>query len=145
MNWFMTLRIFWLSYICSVFQNFPDRKKTCSAVRSAGGEDDPLSKSKAWQGSQLSLSYILSQIFSSLKKISFWFEDQSAHSKSVIFLSREEAWALYLAKLEEEANYFTVPETEQVPSTALHTYTNFVANQSGNAWMCVAIIKIINM
>jgi len=28
-------------------------------------------------------------------------------------LTREEAWALYLAKLEEEANYFTVPETEQ--------------------------------
>ena len=29
---------------------------------------------------------------------------------------REEAWALYLAKLEEEANYFTVPDTEQVNS-----------------------------
>jgi len=28
-------------------------------------------------------------------------------------LTREEAWALYLAKLEEEANYFTVPDTEQ--------------------------------
>ena len=24
-------------------------------------------------------------------------------------MSREEAWSLYLAKLEEEANYFTVP------------------------------------
>ena len=32
------------------------------------------------------------------------------------FFAREEAWALYLAKLEEEANYFTVPETEQVTS-----------------------------
>ena len=32
-------------------------------------------------------------------------------------LTREEAWHLYLAKLEEEANYFTVPDTEQVHRT----------------------------
>jgi len=36
-------------------------------------------------------------------------------------LTREEAWALYLAKLEEEANYFTVPETEQEPQEEICT------------------------
>ena len=30
-------------------------------------------------------------------------------------LTREEAWHLYLAKLEEEANYFSVSEREEEP------------------------------
>merc|ERR1712130_903182 len=32
--------------------------------------------------------------------------------KNECYLSREEAWEMYLAKLEEEANYFTVSENE---------------------------------
>ena len=31
-------------------------------------------------------------------------------SPGEVYLSREEAWTLYLAKLEEEANYFSVGE-----------------------------------
>ena len=38
-------------------------------------------------------------------------------SPGEVYLSREEAWTLYLAKLEEEANYFSVgePGTEAEP------------------------------
>ena len=32
-------------------------------------------------------------------------------STGEVYLSREEAWALYLAKLEEEANYFSVGDS----------------------------------
>ena len=34
-----------------------------------------------------------------------------AVSPGEVYLSREEAWALYLAKLEEEANYFSVEDS----------------------------------
>ena len=49
-------------------------------------------------------------------RISSKFQNFKQISLKIRFVpTREEAWALYLAKLEEEANYFTVPETEQVP------------------------------
>ena len=43
-----------------------------------------------------------------------------AVSPGEVYLSREEAWALYMAKLEEEANYFSVGDSVE-PDTDICT------------------------
>ena len=38
--------------------------------------------------------------------------------KTESYLTREEAWEMYLAKMEEEANYFTVTENDALDNDA---------------------------
>ena len=56
-------------------------------------------------------------------------------SPGEVYLSREEAWTLYLAKLEEEANYFSVgePGAEAEPDICTcHTCIVSNISQSGH-------------
>ena len=56
-------------------------------------------------------------------------------SPGEVYLSREEAWTLYLAKLEEEANYFSVgePGTEAEPDICTcHTCIVSIISQPGH-------------
>ena len=48
-------------------------------------------------------------------------------------LTREEAWHLYLAKLEEEANYFSVSDREEEPDLCTcHTCIVSIISQPGH-------------
>ena len=50
-----------------------------------------------------------------------------AVSPGEVYLSREEAWALYLAKLEEEANYFSVGDSVEPDSDICTCHTCIVS------------------
>ena len=45
------------------------------------------------------------------------------------YLSREEAWVLYLSKLEEEANYFSVTDTSDTDNDICTCHTCIVSNK----------------
>ena len=55
-----------------------------------------------------------------------------AVSPGEVYLSREEAWALYLTKLEEEANYFSVGESVEPDNDICTCHT------------CIVSIGVIN-
>ena len=57
-------------------------------------------------------------------------------------LTREEAWHLYLAKLEEEANYFSVSEREEEPDICT-CHTCIVSQISVQSVQCKAIIEVL--
>ena len=58
-------------------------------------------------------------------------------------LTREEAWHLYLAKLEEEANYFSVSEREEEPDICT-CHTCIVSQISEQSVQCKAIIDVLD-
>ena len=55
-----------------------------------------------------------------------------AVSPGEVYLSREEAWALYLTKLEEEANYFSVGDSVEPDNDICTCHT------------CIVSIGVIN-
>ena len=52
-----------------------------------------------------------------------------AVSPGEVYLSREEAWALYLAKLEEEANYFSVEDSVEPDNDICTCHTCIVSSR----------------
>ena len=62
-----------------------------------------------------------------------------AVSPGEVYLSREEAWALYLAKLEEEANYFSVGDSVEPDSDICTCHTCIVSI------MMTSIIRIFSL
>ena len=55
-----------------------------------------------------------------------------AVSPGEVYLSREEAWALYLAKLEEEANYFSVEDSVEPDNDICTCHTCIVSSRDIN-------------
>ena len=60
-----------------------------------------------------------------------------AVSPGEVYLSREEAWALYLAKLEEEANYFSVEDSVEPDNDICTCDTCIVSSRA----FCFPIFK----
>ena len=57
-------------------------------------------------------------------------------------LTREEAWHLYLAKLEEEANYFSVSDREEEPDICT-CHTCIVSNGWGEPFLSSPLLSSV--